>query len=79
MYFITMRYVSEGKFEEIVEIRISCYVFYNSIFYYNENSLLFNLNSQKIIHMKHTNLVKLNLSEISAKNKICIIKHNINF
>lgn len=44
-----------------------------------ENSLLFNLNSQKIIHMKHTNLVKLNLSEISAKNKICIIKHNINF
>lgn len=45
----------------------------------NENSLLFNLNSQKIIHMKHTNLVKLNLSEISAKNKICIIKHNINF
>lgn len=32
-----------------------------------------------MIGMSNPALVKLNLSEISAKNKICIIKHNINF
>lgn len=39
----------------------------------------FILNSRKIIHMKHINVLKFKSFKDFCKNKICIIKHIIDF